>query len=158
VKITIIQVGKTKTAYLKSAETEYLKRLLPYAKIEVITIKPCSSDDSGAAARQIAKKKEAEQIIKLVPRDAFVIALDEQGRQFTSLEFAEVIRKKRDFEGGNIAFITGGSYGLDQEALNISQLKLSFGKFTYPHEIIRTLLLEQVYRAFTIIAGKVYHY
>jgi len=158
VKITLIQVGKTKTAYLKEAETEYLKRLGPYAKIDVVTVKACSGEDSGLAARQVAKKKEAEEILKAIPLDSFVIALDETGRQFTSPEFAEIIRKNRDFEGGSIIFITGGSYGLDSSVLAKANLRLSFGKFTFTHEIIRTLLLEQVYRAFTIITGKTYHY
>jgi len=157
-KITIIQVSKTKTAYLQSAENEYLKRLGPYAKIETVTVKSCAGVDSGLAARQIAKKKEAEEILKAVPRDSFVIALDETGRQYSSPEFAEIIKKNRDFGGGDITFITGGSYGLDASVLEKAGLKLSFGKFTYTHEIIRTLLLEQIYRAFTIIAGKVYHY
>jgi 23S rRNA (pseudouridine1915-N3)-methyltransferase len=158
VKITIIQVSKTKTTNLLSAEQEYLKRLGPYAKIETITIKAFSGEDSGLSTRQIAKKKEAEEILKAIPKDTLVIALDETGRQFTSPEFAEAIRKNRDFEGANITFVTGGSYGLDESILKKAQLKLSFGKFTYTHEMIRTLLLEQIYRAFIIIAGKTYHY
>jgi|WetSurMetagenome_2_1015567.scaffolds.fasta_scaffold138485_2 23S rRNA (pseudouridine1915-N3)-methyltransferase len=157
-KITLIQVAKTKTSYLQEAENEYLKRLGPYAKIETVTVKACSSEDSGLAARQIAKKKEAEEILKAMHRDSFVIALDETGRQYTSPEFAEIIRKNRDFSGADMTFITGGSYGLDESILKKAQLKLSFGRFTYTHEIIRTLLLEQVYRAFTIISGKTYHH
>jgi 23S rRNA (pseudouridine1915-N3)-methyltransferase len=157
-RITIIQVSKTKTSYLREAENEYLKRLGPYAKVEVVTVKSFSGEDSGAAARAIAKKKEAEEILKAIPKDSFVMVLDETGKQFSSREFAEKMRKSRDFEGGNITFITGGSYGLDEAVLKKAGLKLSFGKFTYTHEMIRTLLLEQIYRAFTIIAGKTYHY
>ena len=155
VKITIIQVGKTKSSYLQEAENEYLKRLGAYAKIKKITLKEAHPDGKNAAT---AKEKEAAEILKNFPKDSFIVALDERGRQFTSVEFADLVRKNRDFEGGDITFITGGCYGLGASVLGRAQLKLSFGNFTYTHELIRTLLLEQVYRAFTIIAGKTYHY
>jgi len=155
VKITIIQIGKTKAPFLQEAEIEYLKRLGAYAKIKTITLKEAQPDGKNTVT---AKEKEAAEIIKNIPEDSYVIALDENGRQFTSVEFAGLIRKNRDFEGGDITFITGGCYGLGAAILKKAHLRLSFGKFTFTHEIIRTLLLEQVYRAFTIISGKTYHY
>ena len=155
VKITIIQVGKTKAPFLREAESEYLKRLGPYAKIKTITVREDGTDGKNKAA---AKDKEAAEILKNLPKDSFIIALDERGRQFSSVEFADLIRKKRDFEGGNITFVTGGCYGLGAQILREANLRLSFGSFTYTHELIRTLLMEQVYRAFTIISGKTYHY
>lgn len=154
-KITVIQVGKTKSSYLQEAENEYLKRLGAYAKVKTITLKESQPYGKNTAT---AKEKEAAEIVRNLPKDSFVIALDERGRQFTSVEFADLIRKNRDFEGGDITFITGGCYGLSPQVLQRAGLKLSFGKFTYTHELIRTLLLEQIYRAFTIITGKTYHY
>ena len=155
VKITIIQIGKTKAHFLQQAEMEYLKRLGAYAKVKIITVKEAQAEGKNT---QTAKEKEAAEIIKNIPDDSYVIALDENGRQYSSVEFAGLIRKNRDFEGGDITFITGGCYGLGAPVLEKAHLKLSFGKFTFTHEIIRTLLLEQVYRAFTIISGKSYHY
>lgn len=154
-KIAIIQVGKTKASFLREAEKEYLKRLGAYAKIKTVTVKEGKPDSKNTST---AKEKEAAEILKNLPRDTYVVALDEHGRRFTSVEFADLMRKKRDFEGGDVTFITGGCYGLSDLVLARANLKLSFGSFTYTHEIIRTLLLEQVYRAFTIISGKAYHY
>lgn len=157
--ITIIQVGKTKNKYFQEAENEYIKRLQPTAKLNIITLKeyalPAGSPQAG---REIAKDKEAAEILKNLPPKSFIIALDEKGKFLTSIEFADFIKKKRDFEGANITFIIGGPYGLSTKIFEKVDLKLSFSAFTYTHEIIRTLLLEQIYRAFSIIAGKTYHY
>jgi 23S rRNA (pseudouridine1915-N3)-methyltransferase len=155
VKITIIQVGKTRAPYLQEAENEYLKRLGAYAKIKTITLKEAHPDGKNT---DIAKEREGTEILKNLPKDSFIVALDERGRQFTSVEFAELLQKRRDFEGGDVTFVTGGCYGLAASVLVRTHLKLAFGKFTFTHELIRTLLLEQVYRAFTIIAGKTYHF
>jgi len=159
VKITIIQVGKTKAAYLQEAEKEYLKRLLPYSKVQVITLQEeLIPKGNPQAGRNFVKQKEAKRILGQLPEDSFIITLDERGQQFTSVEFAEFLKAKRDFEGGKLTFIIGGSYGLAEEVLQIANLKLSFSSFTFTHELIRTLLLEQLYRGFSILASKTYHY
>lgn len=157
--ITIIQIGKTKASYLQEAENEYLKRLKAYASVKVITLKEATlSKGAVEAGRQQVKTKEAGEILKVIPEGNFVVCLDEHGKEFTSVEFAEFLRKKRDFEGGKLTFIIGGCYGLSDEILKLAHLKLSFSQFTFTHEIIRTLLLEQLYRAFTIVSRKTYHY
>ncbi len=138
------------------AEKEYLKRLAPFAKAEVITVEEFPL--FKGATRESTKKKEASEIINRIPKDTFLIALDEHGKQLNSLEFAEFIRNKRDFEGGNLTFVIGGCYGLDPSIIEKADLKLSFSRLTFTHELIRVLLVEQIYRAFTILSGKTYHY
>jgi 23S rRNA (pseudouridine1915-N3)-methyltransferase len=158
-KITIIQIGKTKAGYLQEAETEYLKRLTPSAKIEIRTLSETPlPNGSPEAGRKKVKREEALEILKNIPKQTFLVVLDEGGKQFSSVEFAQIIRKNRDFEGADITFVIGGCYGLDTEVLGKANLKLSFSRFTFTHELIRTLLLEQLYRAFSILTGKTYHY
>jgi 23S rRNA (pseudouridine1915-N3)-methyltransferase len=158
-KITIIQIGKTKHDFFKEAEQEYLKRLHPYTKIEIITLKESVLPAGGAlSGREIVKEKEALEILKNLPQKSFLIALDEKGKSMTSLKFAEFLRQKKDFGQADVTFIIGGPYGLSPKVLEKAQLKLSFSEFTFTHEMIRVLLVEQLYRAFTILQGKTYHY
>lgn len=157
-QITLIQVGKTKHQFVQQAEQEYLKRLSLNAKVKVITLKEASEISTSENARNNAKAQEATRILDAIPEHTFVIALDEHGKQFTSVEFAKLIEKNRDFEGANLTFIIGGPFGLHATVLEKTQLTLSFSKFTFTHEMIRMLLLEQIYRAFTIISKKTYHY
>ena len=159
-KITIIQIGKTKHNFVQEAEQEYLKRLQPQSKIEIITLKesPAFEHSSSPSGRQKAKTEEAEAIIKNLRPISKIIALDERGKQLTSPDFAKQIEKFRDFEGADITFIIGGPFGLDQSVLDQAAIVLSFSKFTFTHEMIRMLLLEQLYRAFSILQNKTYHY
>jgi 23S rRNA (pseudouridine1915-N3)-methyltransferase len=158
-KITIIQVGKTRQSYFQEAEAEYLKRLQPYAAVKIITLKEASAPyDQNESTRAVAKQKEALEIQRHIPADTFLIALDEHGKTISSVQFADFLRKKRDFEGANITFIIGGPFGLAEQILKQARLILSFSPMTFTHEMIRTILLEQIYRAFTIISGKKYHY
>lgn len=161
-QITIIQIGKTKHSFFQEAEAEYLKRLQPFAKVKNIVLKEANIHGNTSELREAeiakVKEKEAEEIIKNFLQKSLIIALDEKGKQQTSKEFAEFIKKQRDFEGANITFIIGGPYGLHENVMKRVQLRLSFSEFTFTHEMIRTILLEQLYRAFTIIHGKTYHY
>lgn len=156
-KIFVIQVGKTKTAFLQEAEQEYMKRLRPYADFEVITVK-----DWGSLERAVAVKKEGDEIAEALARPqmkgCFRVCLDERGKLMDSRTFADVLKNVRDFKGGKVCFVIGGSYGLSENVQAKADLRLAFGKFTFTHEMIRTMLLEQTYRAFTIITGKEYHY
>ncbi len=156
--ITIIQVGKTKHQFVQQAEQEYLKRLGISAKVNIITLREASEISTSDSSRESAKSQEAGRILEAIPDDSFVVALDEHGKQFTSVEFARFIEKNRDFEGGDMTFIIGGPFGLHQRVLERTNLTLSFSRFTFTHEMIRMLLLEQLYRAFTIITQKTYHY
>jgi 23S rRNA (pseudouridine1915-N3)-methyltransferase len=155
-KIAIIEIGKTRQKFLLDAEREYLKRLIPFARISVITIK-----DQGEAVSEsqktLLREKEAKIIEQKIPEDSFVIALDEKGTQFSSTKLSDFIKEKRD-KSIPLCFVIGGVYGLSDTVKNKADILLSFSKFTFTHEMIRTLLLEQIYRSFTIINGKKYHY
>ena len=157
-QITILQIGKTKHDFVQEAEAEYLKRLQAWAKVNVITLKEASTDSDSQSARQKAKDQEGERLIERLPDKTFLIVLDEIGKQFTSPDFAKIIEKNRDFEGANLTFVIGGPFGLSDTVRKRANLILSFSKLTFTHEMIRILLLEQIYRAFTIIFNKTYHY
>lgn len=157
-KITIIQIGKTKASYFKEAEQEYLKRLTPYAKVNVITLKETPIHSAELAERERAKTQEAEEIAKHLDPASTLIALDEHGKSLDSKQLAAHLLKIKDFQGANVTFIIGGPFGLAKSILAQASLVLSFSLFTFTHEIIRTLLLEQLYRSFTIQTGKTYHY
>lgn len=157
-QITILQIGKTKHDFVQKAEVEYLKRLQAWAKVNVITLKEASTDSDSQSARQKAKDQEGERLIERLPDKTFLIVLDEIGKQFTSPDFAKIIEKNRDFEGANLTFVIGGPFGLSDTVRKRANLILSFSKLTFTHEMIRILLLEQIYRAFTIIFNKTYHY
>lgn len=158
-QIQIIQVGKTKHSFIEEGAQEYLKRLWASAEITIDTLKEFSIDDSSnAALRSKAIEQEGRAILNKIKEGAYLIALDEQGRQFNSREFAQKINQIRDQQGGKLTFVIGGSFGLSDAVKQKADLILSFSKFTFTHEQIRLLLLEQVYRAFTILANKTYHY
>ena len=153
-KISIIQIGKTKEKWITEAESEYLKRLSINAQVKIQTLKPQTRFQSSAEV----KSKEADLIIGAIPEKSFIIILDETGHQFTSLQFAQKIEQITTQGNSHLTFIIGGAFGLYQKVKQHADLILSFSKFTFTHEMIRPLLLEQIYRAFTIIQNKTYHY
>jgi 23S rRNA (pseudouridine1915-N3)-methyltransferase len=158
-QIQVIQIGKTKHSFIEEGVQEYLKRLWASAEITIDTLKEFSIDDSSnAALRSKAIEQEGQAILNKIKNGSYVIALDEQGKQFNSHEFAQKINQIRDQEGGKITFVIGGPFGLSEAVKQRADLVLSFSKFTFTHEQIRLLLFEQVYRAFTILANKTYHY
>lgn len=153
-KITILSVGKIKKRYTLEWEAELTKRLSPYSKVRFIEIKeePITANKS----LEVVKEREAGNIIKKIPERSFVIALDPKGREFQSEEFARKIRKIR-MQNSHLTFIIGGPAGLGEEVLKKANLKLSFSQFTFTHQIMRILLLEQLYRAFCILNNRPYH-
>lgn len=153
--IKIITVGKLKEKYWESAEAEYLKRLSPYAKITFVELAEESFKPSDPT--EMIQKKEAEKIIKTLEDDSFVIVLHERGKEKTSVEFANFLEQKTS-GGTHLTFIVGGPTGLHESILKKADLQLSLSKLTFPHQMVRTILLEQLYRAVTIMKGKVYHY
>ncbi len=157
--ITILQVGKTKQSFWSEAEKEYLKRLGPYARMEVVTVKEAElpKGDIGAG-RKLVKTKEAKELLAHLQKGDFVVALDEKGKEYGSQDFAGFLGGLRDRGSLNLVFIIGGPYGLAEEVLNRSDLKIALSRLTFTHEMARVILLEQVYRAFTILQGKTYHY
>lgn len=157
-QIQIITVGKLKEKYLKQGIAEYEKRLKPYAKVKIIELRdePTPQQATEKEERQI-KAIEGERILAKIPVDSFVIALDLRGKALTSEQLAQTISDQMIYGTKSLVFIIGGSLGLSDEVLSRSDLRLSFGKFTYPHQLMRLILVEQIYRAFKIIRGEPYH-
>lgn len=149
--IKIITVGQIKEKYLQDAINEYKKRLSKYTNIEVIEVK-----DEGLVEEVKAIKLEAEKIKKHINDRDYIVTLEIEGKQMTSVEFANKIDNIL-IENSNIDFIIGGSYGLSDDIKNMSRLHLSFSKMTFPHQLFRVFLLEQIFRAFKIMNNETYH-
>ena len=157
-KITVITVGKIKEKYLKDAIAEYTKRLSKYCKLEIVEVADEKTPDNASEVVENAiRAKEAERILKYVKDDAYVITLEINGKQLTSEELADKIEKLGVQGTSHIIFIIGGSIGLGEEVLQKSNYALSFSKMTFPHQLMRVILLEQVYRSYRIISGEPYH-
>lgn len=157
-KITVITVGKIKEKYLRDAISEYTKRLSKYCKLEIIEVADEKTPDQASeAVEDNIRAKEGERILKCVKDDAFVITLEIQGKLLTSEELAEKIEKLGVQGTSHITFIIGGSIGLGKEVLSRSDFALSFSKMTFPHQLMRVILLEQVYRSYRIIKQEPYH-
>ncbi len=143
--ITLIHVGDFKEDYFRAAEKEYIKRLSAYCNFRTVFVK-----------EEESLKKEAEKVLSLLPPKAKKIALCVEGKQLSSEEFASVLEDTR-FGFSEICFVIGSSHGLDESVKKACDIRLSFSKMTLPHRLMRIVLEEQIYRAFTIIAGKTYH-
>ncbi|MEK4669648.1 23S rRNA (pseudouridine(1915)-N(3))-methyltransferase RlmH [Niallia sp. FSL R7-0271] len=156
--ISIITVGKLKEKYLKQGIEEYTKRLSSYSKIEIIEVPDEKAPEVLSEAEMIqVKDKEGERILAKVPADAHVIALSIEGKQKSSEELAETLDKLATYGKSKVTFIIGGSLGLSSQVLKRADDKLSFSKMTFPHQLMRLILVEQVYRAFRINRGEPYH-
>ena len=145
----IICVGKVKEKFFVDAMNEYSKRISKYTKLEIIEI-PDKSNES------IAMKKEGEKILSKIKDNDYVVTLEIEGNILTSLEFAKKIDNNFN-SNKNLTFVIGGSYGLDESVKSRSDYKLSFSKFTFPHQLFRVILLEQIYRAYKINHNENYH-
>lgn len=157
-KITLITVGKIKEKYLKDAIAEYSKRLSRYCKLDIIEVTDEKTPDHASESVEDAiRSKEAERIQKYIKEDAYIITLEIGGKQLTSEELAEKIDKLGIQGVSHIIFIIGGSIGLGREVLSKSDYALSFSKMTFPHQLMRVILLEQIYRSYRIINGEPYH-
>ena len=153
-KITLITVGKIKEKYLKDAIAEYSKRLSKYCKLEVIEVADEKTPDQASEnVEQQIRKKEGERILRYVKEDAYVITLEIGGTMLDSVAFAKKIETLGVQGKSHIIFIIGGSIGLGEDVLKRSDYGLSFSKMTFPHQLMRVILLEQVYRSYRIIEG-----
>ncbi len=155
--ITIISVGTLKEDYLREAVAEYKKRLSQYAKVDEINIKEekiANEDDSSQIKR--ALEAEGERILASIPKGAGKIAMCVEGKQYDSPALASLIGKMLD-EGGKIVLIIGSSHGLSESVKRACDVRLSISALTFPHQLMRVVLLEALYRSFTILAGKKYH-
>ena len=157
-KITIITVGKIKEKYLKDAISEYAKRLGKYCKLEIIEVADEKTpDQAGEVLERQIRDKEAERICKYFRDDAYIIALAIEGEMLDSEELANKISSLGVQGKSHITFVIGGSIGLGKEVLSRADYKLSFSKMTFPHQLMRVILLEQIYRSYRIISGHAYH-
>ena len=158
IKIKIIALSKLKEKYLTEAQSEYLKRLSAFASVEVIEIEPVRLPENPSAS-EISKAllSEAEAIKKKLPAMSTVIAMCIEGQKFSSEAFAAAIQNKINGGEGTFVYIIGSSYGLAEEIKAMANIKLSFSDMTFPHQLFRIMLLEQVYRAFKINEGSKYH-
>ncbi|MEQ2548564.1 23S rRNA (pseudouridine(1915)-N(3))-methyltransferase RlmH [Dorea ammoniilytica] len=157
-KITLITVGKIKEKYLKDAIAEYSKRLSRYCKLEIVEVADEKTPDNASDTVEDAiRDKEGERILKYIKEDAYVITLEIAGKMLTSEEMAEKIDKLGVQGTSHIIFIIGGSIGLGREILKRSDYALSFSKMTFPHQLMRVILLEQIYRSYRIINHEPYH-
>ncbi len=157
-KITIITVGKIKEKYLRDAIAEYSKRLSRYCKLEIIEVADEKTPDQASETlEEQIRSKEGERILKYIRDDMYVITLEIGGKMLSSEEFAKKIETLGVQGQSSIAFVIGGSIGLGKEVLKRSDYALSFSKMTFPHQLMRVILLEQVYRGYRIINGEPYH-
>lgn len=157
VQISIISVGTLKESYLREAVVEYKKRLMQYARVEEINIKEETiKNESNGAEIKRALDAEGEKILAAVPTGAYRIALCVEGKEYTSPELARALDAAAA-EKGKISFIIGSSHGLSENAKKQCDMRLSVSKMTFPHQLMRVILFEALYRSFTIIAGKKYH-
>ena len=157
-KITVLTVGKIKEKYLRDAIAEYTKRLSRYRKLEIIEVADEKTPDNASeTVEELIRQKEAERLLKYIREDAYLITLEIGGKQLTSEEFSEKIEKLGIQGTSHIIFVIGGSIGIGKAVLEKSNYALSFSKMTFPHQLMRVILLEQIYRGYRIIAGEPYH-
>lgn len=158
IKISIIAVGRLKEKYLREACEEYLKRLSIYARVNVVEIaeERCSDNPSDAEIRQVLEK-EGARIISKLPKGAYVIPMCIEGTQMSSQDFSVKLEQISVDGFGELAFVIGGSFGLSEDVKRMGKLRLSFGKLTLPHQLMRVVLLEQIYRALSISNNGKYH-
>lgn len=157
-KITLICVGKLKEKFFYDAVKEYEKRLSRYCKLTITELADEKTPDGASElVEQGIKQKEGERILKAIPENTYVIALAIEGKQLSSEQLAEKIDSLGTGGNGHIVLIIGGSLGLAPEVISRADYLLSFSKMTFPHQLMRVILLEQVYRAYRIINGEPYH-
>lgn len=157
--IKIIAVGKIKEKFYKEAIDEYLKRMQAYNKLEIIEVADeMAAETLSEKELEQVKEKEGERILGKISKEDYVVSLEILGKEMDSMEFAKFIENEMaEGFGRNLVFIIGGSNGLAKEVSQRSNKKLSFGKMTYPHQLMRVILTEQIYRAYRIINGHPYH-
>lgn len=157
-RIDIISVGKIKEQYFREAVLEYQKRLSRYCKLNIIEVEDEKTPDKASAAEEdLIKAREAERILKYIRDDTCVITLEIAGQTYDSIEFAQKLEKLGIQGNSHLQFVIGGSLGLHEKVCDRANLAVSFSKMTFPHQLMRVILLEQIYRGYRIINGEPYH-
>ena len=155
-KIFLYQIGKTSFSFVKEGEKTYIERINRFTKFEQVTI-PNLKKGNKLSEGDI-KKKEGELILQKISTKDYLVLLDEKGKTFTSLGFAEYIKEKQNYLPKNLVFLIGGAYGFSESVYQRADAKISLSAMTFSHQIIRVVFLEQLYRAFSIIKGGPYHH
>lgn len=157
-QIKIVAVGKIKEKYLQEGIKEYTKRLGSYIRLDIIEVndEPCP-EKASQAEEDMIRLKEGEKILKVLPDREFVILLDIQGQDYSSTALAGMLEQKALSGQSNITFLIGGSLGVSEEVRKRADTKWSLSRLTFPHQLIRLVLLEQIYRACKITRGEPYH-
>ncbi|WP_411679611.1 23S rRNA (pseudouridine(1915)-N(3))-methyltransferase RlmH [Clostridium thailandense] len=156
--ISVVCVGKLKEKYLKAAIEEYAKRLSRYCKLEIIEVSDEKTPDNASDKEEaLIKEKEGLGILKHIRYNSFVITLDLKGKMLSSEELADFIKESAINGNSNLTFIIGGSLGLSNSVLARANFSLCFSKMTFPHQLMRVILLEQIYRGYRIINNEPYH-
>ncbi len=157
-KITVIAVGKIKEKFFRDAIDEYTKRLSRYCRLEIVQVADEKTpEQAGQAREQQIKRQEGERILAHVREGAYVIALAIEGQVLSSEQLAGKLELLGIGGQSHLVFVIGGSLGLSPEVLRRADQQLSFSRMTFPHQLMRVILLEQIYRSFRIIAGEPYH-
>ena len=156
--ITILCVGKLKEKYLKDAADEYSKRLSAYCDLKIEQVQDeKAAENLSEAQKQKVKDKEGEKLLSKLPDNTYLIALTIDGKKYTSERLSSHIEKIQSSGDGRIAFAIGGSLGLSEAVVKRADEKMSFSDLTFPHQLARVILLEQIYRSFKIRSGEPYH-
>ena len=155
-KIALLQTGKTTDKNIEELVDLYSKRIKKYSVFEIITLSDVKNTRNMPVPEQ--KIKEASKILKSVNEDDYIILLDERGKELRTLEFSSALEKAFFMPKKRIVFVIGGPWGFSQSVYDRADYKLSLSKMTYPHQLVRLLFLEQLYRVFTIIKGEPYHH
>ncbi|MCK4259530.1 MAG: 23S rRNA (pseudouridine(1915)-N(3))-methyltransferase RlmH [Halanaerobiales bacterium] len=157
-KINIVGAGKIKEKFLRAGIDEFLKRLTRYAKVNIIEVNDEKIPSNPSEADlEIIKEREADKILKRIPGNSYVIVLDVKGKQISSEDLAEKMENLMVQGKSEITFVIGGAVGLHKKVNDVANFRLSFSKMTFTHQMIRMILLEQIYRAFRIMKGEPYH-
>ena len=157
-KITLVTVGKIKEKFFEDAIKEYSKRLSRYCKLEILQVADEKTPEGASEAVELQiKEKEGQRILSLIRDDAYVIALAIEGKMLDSEELAEKIEKLGVSGISQIVFVIGGSLGLSAQVMKRADYALSFSRMTFPHQLMRVILLEQIYRSYRIVNGEPYH-
>ncbi len=156
--ISIVTIGKLKEKYIKQGIEEYIKRMSAYAKVEIVELPDEKAPENLSEAEMVqVKQKEGERILLKIPADTYVIVLAIEGKMKTSEQLAEDLDKLATYGKSKIAFVIGGSLGLSEGVMKRADETLSFSKMTFPHQLMKLILIEQIYRAFRINRGEPYH-
>lgn len=157
-KITIAAIGKLKERYLKDGISEYTKRISRFADIELVEVEDEHAPDSYSPAQEAqVKQREAERLLKRIKDSSYIVLLDLAGEQISSENFSAKLENIMLSGNSHITFIIGGSLGLDQSLISAANYRVCLSKMTFPHQLARLVLVEQIYRAFKILKGETYH-